>query len=497
MWAIALLSGCVGGPGATGPTAGQDAVEPMRPTTQVSLTLPSLNDGVRWESETIARVIRTIEANLHAAPGVVVEVAGTKPAPSVRNAPRSPQGSWGVSISVTATRDTVQLKALTCAPQGSCSDAKVFTDLETPEPAAAELARSIMTAAGIQVSDAVLPCMSTAPSADAYHSLIAGRGAAVLYGLVQPTVEGDRSGDPLERAVYLGPKMGVAQWVAGRGRLDRGDIDGAASAFELAHELCPDHQGFAADLAHVQLERGKRRAAVSIVDGLGVPDDPRLVPLRLDAWIAAGRIADAGQLAVRADTTFPDDARVARVMAELAEAENDLATYERWLREWARRAPEASEPITRLVGILAEAQRWNDVWESLPDLEARGMGDVAKQWRVTAGLALGRFDAAAEAASADVADRIRARATLQGAAAHQLSLQSDPSPEAALARGREQYRRGNSKEALSAADAALRMRPWWPEALALRADALDGIGDRRGAAKARAEWRAAEPPEFE
>lgn len=495
MWAIALMLGCVGGPDGAGRGAEEAPPEPMPPTVEVELSPPTLTGSVRWEAETVARVLRTIEANLHAAEGVVVRVKGTAPPPSVARAPRSTRGPWGVSIAVQSTRETVEIRALTCAPQGNCTDSKVFTNTETPEPAAAELAKAIMAAAGIPVSETALPCMATPPSSDTYHSLIAGRGSAVLYGLVTPEVVGDRSGDPLERAVYLGPKMGVAQWVAGRGRLLRGEVDRAADAFELANELCPDHQGFAADLARVQLDRGKRRAAVSIVDGLGAPDDPRLVPLRLDAWIAAGRIEEAGELALRADATFPEDPRVAQVMAELTKARGDAEGYEHWLREWARRAPEKPEPMRRLVVILANDQRWRDVWSTLPELEARGEADMARQWRITAGLALGRYDEAAEAATPAVAARIRARATLEGAAAYDLDLATDPAPEAHLARGRELYRRGQSQEALSEAEAALSRRPWWPDALALRADALESMGDRQRAAAARADWRAAEPPE--
>ena len=55
--------------------------------------------------------------------------------------------------------------------------------------------------------------------------------------------------------------------------------------------------------------------------------------------------------------------------------------------------------------------------------------------------------------------------------------------------------RGSPAEALDEAEAALRMRPWWPDALALRADALDALGQRTRAAAAREQWRAAEPPE--
>ena len=306
---------------------------------------------------------------------------------------------------------------------------------------------------------------------------------------------GDRDADPLERAVYLDPKMALAQWVAGRGRLARGEFEKAAYSLGEAHALCPDHQGFAADFARVELDRDKKRSATLVVDGLGAPDDPRLVPLRLDTWIARDRLADAGKLAQRANATFPKDARVAQVMAELSRANGDEEAYQSWLQQWADRDKTHAEPLRRLIQILARKEQWNDAWRALDQLEERGEAEEAKRWRVTVGLALGRYAEAAAAADPSIAARIRARASLEGAAGERLSLANDPSPEAHLARGRAHYQAGNAQRALGEADSALRKLPWWADALALRADALEALDKHQLATAARRQWRAAEPPE--
>ncbi len=494
MWLSALVIGCAVTP-ANREKKAVAVVERMSDPIEVLLTPPAIRKTFRWEAETVARVLRTLEAHLHASPGVVVRVADAPAPPSVQRVPSTESGPWGVSLSVAGSTGSADIRTLTCAPRGGCEEQSVYTDTEAPERAASKLAAAVMEAVGIPVPEAPLPCLVGPPSDDSYHSLIAGRGAAVLYDLIEPTVPGDRSDDPLERAVYLDPDMALAQWVAGRGRLERGDVEQAAYSLGLAHELCPDHQGFAADLARVELDRGKKRAAASLVDGLGFPDDPRLVPLRLDTWITMGRLDDAGKLALRADRTFPKDPRVAEVMAELALAEQRMDDYETWLIRWTDRAEDDPEPVRRLVRLYAEGQRWDDAWRRLPALELRGAVQEARSWRITAGLALARYDEAAAAASDRVAERIRARATLEGAAGHQLDLAGDHSPEAHLARGTSLYQRGAPAEALAEADAALRLRPWWPEALALRADALDALGDRRRAAVARQQWRAAEPLE--
>ena len=472
-----------------------EAAGGMPSTVEVQLTPPRVTGAFRWEKETVARVLRTFEAHLHAAPGVVVRVGERAPPLGVRSAPKSRLGPWDVSFAMVGSPASLTLEAQACGPREGCDKVVVNTNAEATELGASEAAVKVMAMMGVNASAETLECLSGPPSRDAYASLVAGRGAAVLYGLVEPAIDGDRSKDPSERAVYLDPSMGLAQWVAGRRRFARDELDNAAYSLREAHEACPTHMGFAADLAQVEMARGKVRRAVELVEGLGdVEDDPRLVQLRLDTWIRTDRLQQAEALGQRANQTFPDDPHVAEVLANLAVALNKPEDHEVWLNEWMKRSPEDPEPVRRLVSILALGGRWNEAWDAAAELEKRGESDEAQRWRVTVGLALGRYDEAAASADPHVATRIRARATLEGAAGGELGLQGDMSAEARLARGTAAYQKGDGATALAEAEAALRQIPYLPEALALRADALQSLRESTRAEAARRTWRQAEPP---
>ncbi len=468
----------------------------MPSTVVVTLQPPELTEAFRWETETVARVVRTMEAFFHAAQGIVVRVDSAPPPPSVRDAPTSGAGGWGISLAlVGSSADALELRALTCAPGGGCEEEVIYTNADTPEVSATELAVKILDRIGGEVPPTVIACVGQPPSADRYASLIAGRGAGVLYKMVVPKVPGDRSDDPLERAVYLDPKSGMAQWVAGRGRAERSKLDSAVYSLGIAVESCPGHAGFVADLAKIELERGKIADAVALLDGLeAFADDPRLVPLRLDTWVQAGRLTEAEALGLRANETFPDDPRIAEVLAELSLAQGKGPEYERWLGAWAQRDERDPEPVRRLVAIQARGARWDEAWESVEQLEARGEVEEARRWRVTTGLALKRYEEAAAAADPEVASKIRARAALEGAGGFSFDLSGDPSPEARVARGTALMWSGSADAALREADAALRDRPWWPEALALRVDALAALGFEDRAEETRKRWYQAEPP---
>lgn len=491
---LALVLGCSDTPIEERTEAAQ-AKTRMPATVVVNLQPPELTESFRWETETVARVVRTMESYFHAAEGVVVRVDGAPAPPSVRDAPTAGADAWGISLALVGSSDALELRALTCAPGGGCEEEVTYTNADTPEVSATELAGKILERVGAGIPPGVAECVGQPPSADRYASLIAGRGAGVLYGLVQPKVPGDRSDDPLERAVYLDPKSGMAQWVAGRGRAGRGQLDSAAYSLGIAMESCPGHPGFVADMVKIELERGKTADAVALLDGLkAFADDPRLVPLRLDAWVRAGRLAEAEALGLRANETFPEDPRIAEVLAELSLAQDKGPEYERWLAAWARRDPRDPEPVRRLVAIQARGARWDEAWEAVEQLQARGAAEEARLWRVTAGLALKRYEEAAEAAEPQVAARIRARAALEGAGGFSFDLSGDPSPEARVARGTAMMWSGSASDALREADAALSERPWWPEALALRVDALAALGFEERAEQTRKRWYQAEPP---
>ncbi len=469
------------------------ATTQMPATIELEIQPPAIGDG-RFEVETVARVLRTLEGTLLAVPRVVPRIQGADVPPGIAGAPDSPAGPWGLSFAVTRSRSALELRLMTCAPTGNCDEDVVFGE-GSPEALGGEAVTKVLDRLEVQVNPASARCMATAPSRDDYASLVAGRGAAVVYGLLEPDEVGDRDDDPSERAIYLDPKSGLANWMAARARFARSEFDSADTAIGKALSACPSHLGIVADAVRIALELDRVEDAVALLDGAkGAEDDPRLVPLWLDAWVRSGRVNEAETLGLRANATFPDDRNVARTLAELARARGNVEDYESWVQRWSDRASDDPEPARRLIGILARENRWQEAWRAIAELERRGAREEARQWKVTAGLALERYREAAEAADPVTAARIEARAALEGLAGYTLDLHDDDTPEAHLARGSHAMGYGAHERALSEAEKALRTRPWWPEALELKSRALQALGRSDQAIVARNRWLAAEPP---
>jgi len=494
--AALLWLGCGGSPEAAGTADDAEArpVTRMQDTITVRIQPPALTGEGRFEAETVARILRTVEGTLLAVPAVVPRIPDVPLPPGISLAPTSTEQEWSVSLLVTLDHESTRLVLNTCPPRGSCDD-DIISGEGSPEEMGGRAAARLLDRLEQLVPGSSAACMATPPSKDSYHSLIAGRGAAVVYGLLEADEIGHITDDPSERALLLDPKSGLANWMAARARFERGELDRAERAITKAHASCPGHLGFAADAARIALEQGKVDDALAMLEGArGAADDPRLIALWLDAWVRAGRIADAETLALRADATFTGDANVARTLAELARAQDDLDEYEQRLGEWSDRAGDDPEPARQLLRLFADQDRWTDAWRAIRELEQRGAGEEARQWKVSVGLALENYAEAASAADPVTAQRIWARAALEGKhGGKRFDLSEDDSPEADLALGEYVLSQGAEELALRHAEQALRKRPWWPEALELKQKALKALGRHEQAAVARNQWLAAEP----
>lgn len=498
MLATWLLWSCGSPPEATEASDDEPIATQLQSTIEIEIAPSTGRGDGRFEAETTARVLRTLEGTLLAVPRVVPKVTGAMPSPGIAASPQSSTGAWSLSFAATQSGKAVEIRMLTCAPNGGCDEDVVY-GTSSPEELGGEAAAMLIDRLGVTVAESVAECLATPPSRDDYASLIAGRSAAVVYGIVEPAEIGDRTDDPTERAIYLDPRSGLANWTAARARYARGALDSAETAILKATASCPGHLGMAADAARIALDLGKNDDAIALLDGArGALDDPRLVPLWLDGWVRVDRVREAEVLGKRANLTFPDDPNVARVLADLARAQGKMDEYETWVEAWSDRASDDPEPARRLIGIMAREGRWKEAWKSIAELDRRGADDEARQWRITAGLALERYREAAQAAEEGqdfvTAARIRARAALEGLAGYSVDLEDDPSPEASLARGTQSMWFGQHDRALAQAESALRRRPHWPEALELKTEAMQALGRSREATLARNQWLAAEPP---
>jgi hypothetical protein len=273
-----------------------------------------------------------------------------------------------------------------------------------------------------------------------------------VYGWLPPSdTPDDPRTDPVARAVFLDPAAATAQWLAGRVAWREGDAAGAAEHLHFAARQCPEHQGWAADEALAFAMADDRRGAF--------PDDPRFVFALLDAGLHRGD-PETYRQAVAAIGALPGDPRLEARAANAAPEE--MISYH--LERWSKLDKSDPTPVRWQARRALRDRAWRELLQHCDELEKRGV-DTAR-WRTPALLALGRVDAAARVAPADVQERVQARAgrTPTGSSPEELLLLAQTllptDPTAALTR----------------CDEVLRQRPWWPEALSLAAEAARAAG---------------------
>ncbi len=210
--------------------------------------------------------------------------------------------------------------------------------------------------------------------------------------------------------------------------------------------------------ARRQLAGGAPGRAVALLERAS-SREPGNVALRATlaaACTAAGRRAEAADAWARVDVLSPSDPRflAPMVAAERAAGRGDAAE--------ARLA--ALTPRLRALPVLAPAP-------------AAGRGPAGP--------------AAPPIHPVPGAAALRAEGTSPGQIDAALRTAGDPV--ALVARGEARLALGRPREALQDADRALAASPWLPEALALRAAALDTLGRSEEASQARADLRFADP----
>ena len=285
------------------------------------------------------------------------------------------------------------------------------------------------------------------------------------------------------------PEAAVRPWLAGRAAFDRRRWAAAIEAFEQAAALDPAGSG-GADRAATLAAAGHERAAGDAWGEVvaAAPRDPRFVLPSAIAWARAGDL----ERALAALDGLPVGARQrgqvlqARVEVALASGPADEGV----LREWASVDSAALEPIRRQLELVLERGDLARALELAGDLEARGAAQEAGQLRLALTHESGRLDRAARLARElglpDDAARIEARARASG-------LSDDPHPLARVAVGRTALAEGRADEALRRADGVLVRRPWSPEALSLRVDALVALDRPEAADEARSRLRWVDP----
>ena len=454
-------------------------VEP-RPALRVRLIPNPPPADFRFGVETEGLALVLLERGLADLSDVVPQVGDTPAAPGLDTAIERGIAEWrlGVALQGTETNFTLGLE-LCPQPSGPCetwSGAGVARE-DLPRMTADAL-RSLRVTLGKPTIPAASAHWERALSLDPYATLICGRGAASLYGLLPPPEHpGDRDRDPAARAVYIDPANVLAQWVFARRMMSLGQPNAALEALVQAREADPQGVALAVAEAAILGRTGRHEVAVEAWQAADhdEPGSTRFARAQAQALLGAGQAPAAARRLDALPETWLADPEVASLRVAIADADVDGATdYDALLARWQAGDPQNPEPVRRRVALRVKAGRYAEALAFQPDYAARGAAFEGETMALALHAALGQWEQAARLADAHgdaaLAERLRSAERLshdpKGAAPA-----VDPHPRAGLARGHAALAQGRTSEAEAIARDLLRVAPYDPPAWRLLAQA--------------------------
>lgn len=506
MIAPLLLLACAEAPAPAivGPPADAPDLPPTTGTLiEVVISPPVALGRFRWEAEVEGLATALLESGLSELPGVVARVATVPPPPGLAAPLRTGMETWTAALSVGDDPSYLGLEVTLCDPVGACATQRATGSRDVVVEPIADLLGWAADILHRAPTPEILEGWRSPVSTDPYAVLVCGRSASTFYGILPPVPPeriGDKGADPITKAVYLDPGMGLAQWLLGRREAGLGEWFDARVAFTGATLSRPSSALYLADEAAALTADEHPEGALLTWTTLGEawPGDPRFqLPLARTA-LAAEQPRVAERVVHDLSAPFLDEPPVVELAVRIADAVGPDDDYDVLLARWADAAPDEPEPVRRRINLRIRASRLDEAWHLLPELASRGVTEEAARLTMALGVGTGRWKDAAAAANqlglSDQAARIAARGALeQDPTVEPPALDALPDPWAKVAAGRVRFARKDAAGALAAADGALKLRRWMPEALALRAGALRALGRVAEAAQAEAELAAADP----
>jgi hypothetical protein len=484
-WMLACTPDQAKKPSATGPAATAHAATHSLVEVTVTPARPS-DKPFRWGAEVAGLATVLVESGLSELPDVAATVEGVAPAPGLARPLRTGVAPWTARLEMGDDPALLRFQLEVCDGTGHCLAQQATGSRDRVVEPIADLLGWAAAVLGRPPTDAERAVWTAPISGDPYAVLVCGRSAATWYGILPPVAMeklGDRNADPIAKAVWLDPGMGLAEWVLGRRESARGEWGSARVAFTGATLGRPGSTAFLADEAAALAASGRAEAATVAWSTLqeAWPLDPRFqLPLAVAAS-DSGQPLIAARVVQALDPRFLDEPAVVELAVRIADATGPDADYDHLLERWADAYPHEPEPVRRRVALRVRAGRLEEAWDLLPELAARGAGPEAARARMAIGVGIHRYDEAAAAADAvgetAVATRILTRKAL-AADDHTvpIGLTSIDDPRARQVESVVRLRGGDAEGALAAADDALAAAPFLPEALAARADALRALG---------------------
>jgi tetratricopeptide (TPR) repeat protein len=183
----------------------------------------------------------------------------------------------------------------------------------------------------------------------------------------------------------------AAQFVAGLGKLQDGELEAAAAAFRAALRVAPDFGPALVYLGACYAAGGKDREAAGAWQMALVREQssPALQRLAIEAWLRADRPAAAFALLKQARTRWPDDAGFAPLYVQTALAEGQVREGLEQLASIAQ--PDAATLLAGLSVLYDAWKRQAPVWDAARDLET--MRSLRETYAARQGESLGLVDA--------------------------------------------------------------------------------------------------------
>ncbi len=501
---VLVGGGCVsGGPAVladvTAPTAsaGADTAAAARPPlVEVRLAPARATAPFRWDPELRGLVTEAVEMGLADLPGVV-PVVGQAASPAVLFLEARPQRTVDASLRVVALAEKVdpvpvRLELELCAANTPCTTLSAEGTRTHPWDALGTLLDGAAAYLDVPTTGSMRAAWRAPASTDPYATLVAGRSAALLYGLLPWEAPAEGAPDPIARAVRIDPRNPLAQWTLAR--WDAGAAEGAGRAFpalQAAMLARPGSPVLAADLAVLFERTGRAEKALLAWDEVerASPADPRFQVGAARVLLATGRPDAARARLDLLPASAAWDPAVAALRVRIAEADPGTTpeTLDTLFDAWQRVDPRAAEPVRRRIDLRVRQGRWDDALSLLPPLRARTPGTASDALRTSLLAARERWDDAAASAPEPTRRRLLARGAWSRDPAAAPELEGDD-PVIQLARAESSLAQGERASALAVADAVLANHESRADAWVVRARALEGLG--RGGLAAEAWSRA-------
>ena len=507
-FAIALV-GC-GSPEAPEPAAEappeqipEAVVGAERHVVEVHLELPVIWTGVHQPTELAGLLTALVEGGLGDLADVAPVVTGLPMAPGLEGRLTTHAEVWTGRLGVSEGEgDQLRYGLVLCDAEGTCSDIEAKGTRDAPAVPIAELLHGAAATLGRSPLAEAEAAWAQPQSLDGYAVLVCGRGAATFYGLRAPVAEEDhydQHKDPMARAVYIDPAMTAGWWMVGRDAATRADWQRAREAFTRSTLDRPSSILPQADEATALAALGKWDQAWQAWQSLDerAPGDPRFAVPRARAALESEHVTEALAILDALPTPFQDERPVAELRVAIAEATGASSNYDELLASWQQAAPHDPEPVRRRIRLRVEDGRYSEARELVVDLRVRGEPSEADKLAVALDVGLGELEGAAKGADRlgwpDVAARVRARAALEADPKASSAVYGMTDPIALVVGGDADLAGGHADWALIEADRALEQEPWMPEALDVRARALDALGRGAEASETRERLRQADP----